>query len=381
MTDRLLEACRSGDVRTVKELLEIGAKVKSGDYGEGTTPLSEACCFGHLEVVRLLLEAGVTEAGGRGTLFFFTNRHRNLSFVALLLEKGFLLSREDACDILQWAKPLVPEALKTGKWKSTDEGAAVLVLACHMGNEKLAKELLCADIRRPRPLLMRALKEAVLWGHGNIVRLLLPLSGEVTPEMINKALQLAVETGKTNMVRLLMEAKPRKHGKNKQQAAKQRTVPEGALLNACENGDIKEVRWLLNAGANVNEANYFTGSTPLIESCRAGNFEIVRLLLEKGAKVDSRDESKASALMWACDKGNDQIVKLLLEAKADVNLTDKFGRAVLLWAQNPTIVKLLLVAGADPNKRNQFGRTLVSEAEKMNKWYLAEALRQAGAEE
>lgn len=56
MTD-LHEACRKGNLRSVKKLIEKGAKVNKSDKRE-TTPLGIASREGHLEVVQYLESKG-----------------------------------------------------------------------------------------------------------------------------------------------------------------------------------------------------------------------------------------------------------------------------------------------------------------------------------
>ena len=71
------------------------------------------------------------------------------------------------------------------------------------------------------------------------------------------------------------------------------------LLIACENGDIRAARNLLNNGADVNRANK-KGETPLYVACERGHVDAVRLLLEKGADVERVGESGWTPLRRAC---------------------------------------------------------------------------------
>ena len=81
------------------------------------------------------------------------------------------------------------------------------------------------------------------------------------------------------------------------------------LLVACNKGDIKIVKKLLEAGADPNETDKF-GITPM--SVRTG--------------------SGGTILHDACDKGDIDLVKKLLEAGADPNVTDEFGFTPLMRA-------------------------------------------------
>ena len=52
------------------------------------------------------------------------------------------------------------------------------------------------------------------------------------------------------------------------------------LFEACTNGDLKEIRYLVEHGADVNAKNNF-GQTPLHRACRSGHFEMVNLFNKK----------------------------------------------------------------------------------------------------
>ena len=66
-------------------------------------------------------------------------------------------------------------------------------------------------------------------------------------------------------------------------------LPRGRWLRAaCKRGDLEEVKWLLDAGAEINRANS-KGSTPLYLAAAYGRKKVVRLLLEAGAELDRAD--------------------------------------------------------------------------------------------
>ena len=89
-----------------------------------------------------------------------------------------------------------------------------------------------------------------------------------------------------------------------------RTGSGGTILHvACDKGDIKLVKKLLEAGADPNVTDKF-GITPL--SVRTG--------------------SGGTILHVACDKGDINLVKKLLEAGADPNVPDEFGFTPLMRA-------------------------------------------------
>jgi hypothetical protein len=70
----------------------------------------------------------------------------------------------------------------------------------------------------------------------------------------------------------------------------------------------------------------------------------VQLLLKLNAFLNQRNESGATALMYAAAGGFDKICKLILDAGADVRIVDKDQQSALEYAQlnNRTKVENLL---------------------------------------
>jgi hypothetical protein len=63
---------------------------------------------------------------------------------------------------------------------------------------------------------------------------------------------------------------------------------DSALMLAADAGNREMVKLLVDAGADVNYANE-TGDTPLSNACVDGSIEVVRYLLEKGANIANVD--------------------------------------------------------------------------------------------
>jgi hypothetical protein len=67
------------------------------------------------------------------------------------------------------------------------------------------------------------------------------------------------------------------------------------LHYAVRDGDLKEVRKLLDKGADVNARDKY-GWTPLHEAASYGHLDIVKLLVERGADVNARDKDGRTPL-------------------------------------------------------------------------------------
>jgi predicted nucleic acid-binding Zn-ribbon protein len=120
------------------------------------------------------------------------------------------------------------------------------------------------------------------------------------------------------------------------------------LYKACSQGNVENVKLLLDKGVDVN-AKDTEGWTVLMYASEYGHTEIVKLLLESGADVNAKTEYGNTALICASVNGYTEIVKMLLEAGADVNVKSECGYTALMYASedgHKDMVKLLLENGA-----------------------------------
>jgi ankyrin repeat protein len=87
------------------------------------------------------------------------------------------------------------------------------------------------------------------------------------------------------------------------------------LVNAAWGGSPEAVEFLLDRGADINEAGNFD-HTPLMMASFYGNTEMVRLLLERGADVNFRDANGDTALSFAKQRKHAAVIRLLRQAGA-----------------------------------------------------------------
>ena len=178
------------------------------------------------------------------------------------------------------------------------------------------------------------------------------------------------------------------------------------LMRAAETGNVDDVRKLLKAGANVNEALGRLGITALTFAAARGHLEVAKLLLDAGAdpnaaggvahvgfftvlnhamnphnknrleiidtliaagaRLNPPNSWPTSPLDTAVSANDIAMVKELLKRGSDVNWENQIGStalvtAILVSERNVEIVRLLLEAGADPNKpRLSIGNNCVS---------------------
>lgn len=119
------------------------------------------------------------------------------------------------------------------------------------------------------------------------------------------------------------------------------------LLNLVRQDDPVAVGALLKSGAEPNVRDE-TGATALMYAAAFASPECVRLLLEAGANVNGTNANGSTALMWAT--GDAAKVRLLLDRHADVNARTRAGATALLSATNRgdiEVMRMLIAAGAD----------------------------------
>ena len=165
-------------------------------------------------------------------------------------------------------------------------------------------------------------------------------------------------------------------------------VDAGTLACAIHGGNINCLRLLLEAGADIDNADFY-GRTPLHLSAQCGHLDCLQLLLEAGAETDKADPNGNAALHWAAWSGRLDCLRLLLEAGADKDKGDTIGDTPLHVAADfghkaarvgrNDCLQLLLETGADKEKVNMFGDTLLHQAARGGHLDCLRLLLEAGA--
>ncbi len=120
-------------------------------------------------------------------------------------------------------------------------------------------------------------------------------------------------------------------------------------------GDVAEVRRLLDAGADVSLANNY-GATAMGLAAEVGDTDMLKLLLEAGADADSPNADGQTALLAVARTGNVEAAELLLDYGATVDAREQWGgQTALMWAsarRHPRMIEFLVSNGADINARS-----------------------------
>lgn len=165
-----------------------------------------------------------------------------------------------------------------------------------------------------------------------------------------------------------------------------------ALLTASAEGHIRQIKWLLKNGADINTSTY-NKITSLHFAAANGQKEALRVLLEHKPNLNTLSVYSEAPLHIAVKQNNEEIAEMLIRAGADVNIRDRFGATPLhyasiygyfsiadmllyydaviwhsdyegttplmsaVWAGHANIADLLLQKGADPSEKDRNGFT------------------------
>ncbi len=157
-------------------------------------------------------------------------------------------------------------------------------------------------------------------------------------------------------------------------------VPGSALHIAVNNGRRDVVRVLLEARVDVNQRNQrnqrnFRGVTPLHIAAEKSDVPMAQILLEAGADVDLKEDKLYGSLHTPLEKaairGDLEIMRVLIEDPNEEKRSERFQRAIVVAAKNGH-------AGAVQELLNEIGVANVSFDERQEALHEAIRLGHAG---
>ena len=320
---QLLTAVKTGDSRTVRQLITQGVDVRQAQ-GDGMTGLHWAAHNDDIEMARVLIGAGATIGA-----------------------------------------------------KTRLEAITPLFLACVNGSPGMIRLLLeaGADPNGANGLGATALMQAAASGNVDAVRLLLDRSTDpnaVEPVRGQTALMFAAALDRAEVISMLVArgADLNRIGKvssigKPQMDEDGNPIPSNAKDSRTGRGTVANIA--------ANAPRVMGGFSALHYAARDGKTAAMRTLVEAGADVNAVTAGdSSSALVVAISNGHFDIARYLVERKADPNVKNVDGLAALyavleaqwspatatlrpITAQDITthleLMKLLLDRGADPNAR------------------------------
>ena len=140
---------------------------------------------------------------------------------------------------------------------------------------------------------------------------------------------------------------------------------EHYLLLGSQNGNVGQIKYALERGADINARNN-AGVSAIIWAANNGHTEAVKYLIERGASVNDMSNNLRTPLIWACYWGHDKVVEMLLENGANYKVYDEDAMTPLMAAAlsgNREIVDMLLdKPGIVITETNHYNATALSIA-------------------
>lgn len=170
------------------------------------------------------------------------------------------------------------------------------------------------------------------------------------------ALFLACQEGHLTLVRYLLQA-----GAEIDSSLNCGATP---IYVAAERGWVSVVRFLVQNGANLKKGN-IDGHHPLHVAAQNNHSEIIRILVENGEDIECTTKQKATPLFIAAYEGHYNAIDTLIKLGANLEAPNIEGVTSLFVSSergNSNVTRLLLSVGADVGVTRTDGFTSIHQA-------------------
>lgn len=278
-----------------------------------------------------------------------------------------------------WLQHLIAQNANLAATDARGNGA--LHCAVQSKNSSLLKMLLAAGA--PTKLKNSegetALHLATALGNETAVKQLLKAGSSMSTKNNSgwSAVMIAERSGKSKLLSLFGRRSSLSAGRKASAAP----VSSESLLHLVRQGNLLEVKRLLNAGIPVDSKNA-GGDTALTLAVSRGSKDLAVALLGYGADVDLADGRGGTPLQLAVRNADEAVVRLLLKAGADTELQNAAQDTPLQVAvkrQCGACVTLLIAADADLETVDRNGMAPLLRAAQTGQRAQLEELLSAGA--
>lgn len=376
------------------QLRDIAKKFDDGTYNALYSPLCMAAQYGHVELIKLLLEHKCFHTDQAS---IYAARHGHNEVLKILAEHSLLYAEpKSKADRKKYSYSPLTEAITNGY---TDTALRLINLeenqnaflgvalgtAALFGNEKVALALIGkgtdvnyvtslkdGNLEFPESLLAIAANE----GHIEVLRVLLTHGAKLNTDIggsTTAPLYFAAKEGHFDCVDLLLD-----YGADVNQVQEDGST---ALSEAITNRHYRVVERLMERRIDFAKHKKIN----LSSAVDSNSAVLVSLALKHGFKDDGRRGNNSTNLDRAAFFGNEKIIRQLLKSKlANPQHRCKDGRTALHYAAESgsiAAVDLLLQAGIEIDCTDQSGVTPLDIAAKFNHWKLVKHLLEKGAQQ
>ncbi|KAI0544424.1 ankyrin repeat-containing domain protein [Xylaria curta] len=374
----LFQASRWGFEATVELLLEfrndldLDKELIDEEDGEnnGMTPLCIACKYNYVGIMRLLLEAGADaqhktrhgqfplelciESAPQGlpdqSLRQLLEYHPRINLGQRDDEGNTALHKIDAATPLAITKLLVNAGADVRTFN--DKGYTALMVALEAGNIEVCRYLFSKSVSLSGTsnISPGLLHRAVFGANLDLIKMVIQAGADVN--------EIDPRTGETPLYTHLTGTPSIAIVQYLVNTCKTDINLAGGdlgypIMQACRTTNLEIIRFLVEAGADVNVKDR-AGRSPIHLFYYTGSND-VNILVDHGANLEAKDKLGRTALHYAAAIGDEKDVEELLKSSSiDVNQRDNDGWTPLMWAclQRKTwnldyVADVLLARGAD----------------------------------